>query len=446
MKIGRLIITGSVLALTISCISTPRITDDKVKSTIKNFFNSKEVNTTKNTNDYITDTFKITELGLRVSEQEFSSFIADISKGTEPLERKWSLSDHTIYLDQASAFCTYVNKGYFKSIKAGDTITQFLKWNESVYLKLGKDGNIRLEHLQSELTDELRLNHSDFESIEKNAVFRKKISDNLPGNFISLSSGYTYYEEVNKDAKGPILVFVHGFSVPSYIWESTFRAAEEKGFHCIRLDLYGRGYSDNPGGAYTDERSANQVWELLDRLMVEKAVLIGLSNGGRTINKMAATYPQRVEKMIHVASSGFRELTPMELTSVSQKEKEVFIANYPEMAKGQMGDFHDPSRFKGWDQKYASLFIYKGFAEALISTRKHQYSMDQEISIIVENKIPVVTVWGASDNVVVFDEFSSRLDSLIPERKEFTINNAGHLIHMDQPQPFEKIFFSQVVN
>lgn len=161
---------------------------------------------------------------------------------------------------------------------------------------------------------------------------------------------------------------------------------------------------------------------------------------------MAATYPQRVEKMIHVASSGFRELTPMELTSVSQKEKEVFIANYPEMAKGQMGDFHDPSRFKGWDQKYASLFIYKGFAEALISTRKHQYSMDQEISIIVENKIPVVTVWGASDNVVVYDEFSSRLDSLIPERKEFTINNAGHLIHMDQPQPFEKIFFSQVVN
>jgi pimeloyl-ACP methyl ester carboxylesterase len=59
--------------------------------------------------------------------------------------------------------------------------------------------------------------------------------------------------------------------VPSYIWNKTYYSAKEKGFKVVRLDLYGRGYSDNPNVNYTDELFARQVIELLDDLEIDKA-------------------------------------------------------------------------------------------------------------------------------------------------------------------------------
>ena len=46
------------------------------------------------------------------------------------------------------------------------------------------------------------------------------------------------------------------------------------------LDLYGRGFSDNPDVAYTDTLFATQVLELLDALGVERAAFFGLSMVG----------------------------------------------------------------------------------------------------------------------------------------------------------------------
>ena len=73
-----------------------------------------------------------------------------------------------------------------------------------------------------------------YEYIIKDTSFRKKIET---GNFIKLSNGYTYYEVENIDHKD-LLVFVHGFSVPSYIWDLTYNEAKGRGYGVIKLDLY----------------------------------------------------------------------------------------------------------------------------------------------------------------------------------------------------------------
>ena len=112
-------------------------------------------------------------------------------------------------------------------------------------------------------------------------AFRSSIST---GHFVKLSNGYTYYE-VNNIEKDELIVLVHGFSVPSYIWDETYFELIKRGFGVIRLDLYGRGYSDNPDLIYNDQLYASQVVELLNKLEVtQKVNLVGLSNGGRVIS------------------------------------------------------------------------------------------------------------------------------------------------------------------
>ena len=57
-----------------------------------------------------------------------------------------------------------------------------------------------------------------YEYIEKNDTFRNKIDS---GYFSLLTHGYTYYEFDNLNNE-EIIVLVHGFSVPSYIWDENY--------------------------------------------------------------------------------------------------------------------------------------------------------------------------------------------------------------------------------
>ena len=282
-----------------------------------------------------------------------------------------------------------------------------------------------------------------YEYILKDDNFKSNFKLNNDQNFVDLEEGFTFYNAVNQNSQKTPVVLIHGFSVPSYIWSPTYKMLKEKGFYVISPDLFGRGNSKNIDGDYTDELFANQVLQLLNHLEIDKADFVGLSNGGRVISKIADIKPEIINDLIYVASSSFMNKTKALVTDVSEKEVREFIDNnFPTIAKGQLLDFKYPEKFVGWDDKYEELLKYKGFARALISTTKNHYNMDIIHSRINYNSIPVFTVWGDSDSVVVYDKFSKRLDSLLPNRKEYFILESGHLPHMENEMEFNKVLLS----
>ena len=282
-----------------------------------------------------------------------------------------------------------------------------------------------------------------YEYIIKDKAFVKEFNHTENSNIVQLSNGFTYYKLENKETNTIPVVLVHGFSVPSYIWDSTFELLSDMGYFVISLDLYGRGFSENIDEFYTDELFANQVIELLQKLNVESAKFLGLSNGGRVISKIADIDSSIVEELIYVASSGFKYVDELNDKSVSEIEVSNFIKNnYPTISEGQLLDFKYPEKHSGWDIKYEELLRYKGFAKALISTRKNHYTMDTIHSKIQNSDIPVFTIWGDSDQVVLYKDFEKRIDSILPKRKEFFILDSGHLPHMENPDQFNKILLS----
>ena len=286
-------------------------------------------------------------------------------------------------------------------------------------------------------------NNVEYEYIEKDESFVKNFNLQLNAEFIQLSKGFTYYKWENKESNTTPTVLVHGFSVPSYIWDPTFDLLSENGYSVISLDLYGRGFSQNLNDDYTDELFANQVIDLIENLDIKSVKLVGLSNGGRVISKVADLKPELVDKLIYVASSGFRVVNEAIDKKVSKKEVDDFIEkNYPTISKGQLADFKYPENHIGWDVKYEELLKYKGFARALISTRKNHYTMDRIHVKIQNSDIPVYTIWGDSDDVVVYKKFEKRIELILPKRKEFFILESGHLPHMENPIQFNEILLS----
>ena len=283
---------------------------------------------------------------------------------------------------------------------------------------------------------------TDYETVVKDDDFRSTISS---GNFVELSNGYTYYELAN-DNKEKTLVFIHGFSVPSYIWDETFNAAKNKGYRVIRLDLFGRGYSNNPNIDYTDDLFANQVIELLNYLKIKKATFLGLSNGGRVISKLASIKPNLVEKLIYVSASSFYDNPSISSNIVTDKEVQDFITTkYPTISKSQLLDFKYPENYPSWEGKYEELLNYKGFARALISTRKNHVNLNKENLLISEINLPIYTIWGDSDLAVVYNDFKENLNKVFPNRFEYFVPNSGHLPNIENKSNFENYLFNVVL-
>lgn len=287
----------------------------------------------------------------------------------------------------------------------------------------------------------------DKETITKDDAFRAGITT---GSFAKLSAGHTYYEFANPESD-TVLVMVHGFSVPSYIWDSTFNAAVKRGYAALRYDNYGRGYSDNPDVVYDVALFAQQLRELLDFLQIDKPInLMGLSDGGRTISAFAYQYPQRIRYLIYVDAAGFNTMPPKDSTAslmVTEEEIKAFKSDerYPNMAAGQLGDFYDSTQFRGWDKRYEEMMKFKGFVRALISTNKNRASLEKEHRAIAASGIPVIAFWGEHDTVVKLDEIRANLMDRFPDVELFVLPKAGHLPHMEQAAMFNSILFDQVV-
>ena len=283
-----------------------------------------------------------------------------------------------------------------------------------------------------------------YESVEKNQDFRDAVLQENNGDYVLLSKGYTYYEEANRESTIGNIILVHGFSVPSYIWEVTFNTLKEKGYRVVMMDLFGRGNSDNPDLPQTDALRAQQVLDLMDALGIEKAVLAGLSNGGRIISKMAALDASKIEALFYVSSSSFVDYETQIDTAVSPEEITSFIETYPTRSVGQLEDFYAPEQFPEWPQKYEKLLSHKGFAKALLSTQKNLTTMDEIHQTIDSLELPVYVFWGVHDKVVVYADFDKKLKQLLPNMKEYFIEEAGHLPHMENKKVFEDYFLSSL--
>ena len=84
------------------------------------------------------------------------------------------------------------------------------------------------------------------------------------GQYIKLSGGITHYQLAGPDT-GKVVILVHGFSVPYFIWDGTYEYLVKQGFRVLRYDMFGRGYSDRPNVVYNQALYQNHLlvgaWE-----------------------------------------------------------------------------------------------------------------------------------------------------------------------------------------
>jgi pimeloyl-ACP methyl ester carboxylesterase len=256
-----------------------------------------------------------------------------------------------------------------------------------------------------------------------------------PGQFVQLSDGFTHYE-IGGPPDGRVVVLAAGISVPYYIWDPTFTALSHAGFRVLRYDYYGRGYSDRPDIAYTQDMYVRQLAELLDAVHITQPIdLAGLSYGGSVVTSFADKFPDRVRSLIYVDPSFW---SPYTVTAIQRMPRvwNYLTAIFEERwwADTQLDDFLKPERFPDWPDRYRVQIKYRGFRRAQLSTAVANASVDQapQLKRVGEHPRPVLVFWGKEDQSVPF-EFSTSLLAAMPRARLVPVESAGHLPHWEQP-------------
>jgi non-heme chloroperoxidase len=77
---------------------------------------------------------------------------------------------------------------------------------------------------------------------------------------------------------GPAIVFVPGWTMPAEIWNEQIQEFSRR-YHVVALDPRSQGRSEKVTEGHFPERRARDVYELVQQLGLEPAVLVGWSLG-----------------------------------------------------------------------------------------------------------------------------------------------------------------------
>jgi pimeloyl-ACP methyl ester carboxylesterase len=254
------------------------------------------------------------------------------------------------------------------------------------------------------------------------------------GAFITLSDGVTHYQWEGP-LEGPVVVLVHGATVPMWVWQNLAADLTEGGFRVLRYDKFGRGYSDRPDLSYNRNLYRKQLLELVDGLELKTPFdLVGLSLGGATAVNFTATYPGRVRKLVLIAPV----INDFEVPTLFQ------VPVLGEFAARLIGIRFIVNRFSEQLQTvpdvmtYQKLFIeqttYKGFQRSFLSMIRNDAlgNYDAAYQAVGKQARDILLIWGTDDDEITRAMIDD-VRTLMPALQFQAVVGAGHGIVFEKP-------------
>jgi long-chain acyl-CoA synthetase len=213
--------------------------------------------------------------------------------------------------------------------------------------------------------------------------------------------------DISPDHPQRTFVFIHGFGGHAEQWHYQLQkfAVENR---VLALDLRGHGLSDKPGRGYEMHQIIEDLETALILLKVKgKIVLVGHSFGGAVVTEYALKHPDRVERLILIATAGEFNLRPLFR----------FGLGLPSWLLRLIGPFT-----RSW--LHAPPHALKRFYKDALS---HWRGWDKFAKLVV----PTLVIRGHRDQVFDLPAFE-KVTASIPGAEEDDIGVSGHMVMLER--------------
>jgi pimeloyl-ACP methyl ester carboxylesterase len=240
-----------------------------------------------------------------------------------------------------------------------------------------------------------------------------------------------------REGRGPQLILIHGGGTWSYSWRRNIEALA-KSYDVIAVDMPGHGFTSRTASTsqrYTLRETNAFLHDFTEKLGIGKAVLVGSSWGGGWAMSYAQSFPERVNGLVLIGTSGTAGKERPEWEMMKWPvigDVMIRLARRSDIEEGQGLAVADPLSVSNEDVDA----LWQAFRQQEV--RKAQVGFmrgldwQQTERLAPTMKVPTLILWGEQDRYV---QRSSQelLANLIPGAHFRVVPIAGHLAHEDQP-------------
>jgi 2-succinyl-6-hydroxy-2,4-cyclohexadiene-1-carboxylate synthase len=260
------------------------------------------------------------------------------------------------------------------------------------------------------------------------------------------ANGVQYHVEV--DGSGTPLVLLHGFTGSSENW-SSIRPILNQQFTTITIDLLGHGQTETTADPlrYGMDYAANDLAVIFGKLDLNGVNLLGYSMGGRLALYTAITHPALVRTLIlENASPGLE----------NEAERVVRIRS-----DDQLADRIETDRLDAFVEHWTNLPLFATQSDELRQRLRVQRLTNNPLGLanslrgmgtgvqsslwsrLSEVACPTLLITGESDQK--FTHIARQMAAAISNVRVETIRDAGHTVHLEQPEAYAQTITDFVV-
>jgi non-heme chloroperoxidase len=251
---------------------------------------------------------------------------------------------------------------------------------------------------------------------------------------VSLKTGVRLRYAEAGAADAPPVILLHGYTDSSFSFSRVLPALAQK-YHVYALDQRGHGDSERPAGGYAITDFAADVLAFMDAKGLRRATVVGHSMGSFVAQQVAASAPERVERLVLVGSA-----TTLQNDTVAELRRAVEAlgddAPVPEkfVREFQTSTVHAPLPDEFLDRVVAES---RKVPARVWRAAMAGFFADDPANRLGQIKAPTLIVWG--DRETVFPR--AEQDALVQTIGNATLKvyaETGHSPHWERPEEFVK--------
>eukprot|EP00456_Euglypha_rotunda_P092364 TRINITY_DN97282_c0_g2_i2.p2 TRINITY_DN97282_c0_g2~~TRINITY_DN97282_c0_g2_i2.p2 ORF type:complete len:284 (-),score=94.25 TRINITY_DN97282_c0_g2_i2:10-861(-) len=235
---------------------------------------------------------------------------------------------------------------------------------------------------------------------------------------------------------GQPVVFSHGWPLTSDSWENQMMFLADKGYRVIAHDRRGHGRSSQPWNGNEMNTYADDLAELLDKLDIKGATLIGFSTGGGEVARYLGRHGSK-----RVAKAGLISAVPPIMVKTEKNPGGIPLEVFDGFRKAFLADrsqfFRDVASgpFYGYNcpgAKPSQGIIDAWWMQGMMGGFKNTYDCIKAFSEtdftedLKKIEVPTIIIHGDDDQVVPIDAAGRASAGLIKNSKLLVYAGAPH--------------------
>jgi non-heme chloroperoxidase len=245
-----------------------------------------------------------------------------------------------------------------------------------------------------------------------------------------LATGVRLHYADRGNRAGEAIIFLHGYSDSWFSYSRVLPLLSPE-YHAFALTQRGHGDSDKPECCYTPNDFAADVDAFMDAVGVEEATVVGASTGALFAQRVALSYPRRVNRLVLVGAH-----TPANEAIMGLREEVRALADPvpPEFVREfQESTIYQPVPPEFLDTVVSESLklparVWRDYMEQAALSIDHDYVLE-----LREIDVPTLILWGEQDPLFPREE-QERLAAAIPGATLKVYPETGHAVHWDRPE------------